>query len=31
VNVKVAKVDGDAERAIKSRFGITHFPSFFSN
>jgi protein disulfide-isomerase-like protein len=29
VNVKVAKVDGDAERAIKSRFGITHFPSFF--
>lgn len=29
VNVKVAKVDGDAQRAIKSRFGITHFPSFY--
>jgi hypothetical protein len=29
VNVKVAKVDGDAERAIKSRFGISHFPSFY--
>lgn len=29
INVKVAKVDGDAERAIKSRFGISHFPCFF--
>ena len=29
VNVKVAKVDGDSERAIKSRFGIRHFPTFF--
>lgn len=29
LNVKVAKVDGDSERAIKSRFGIQHFPTFF--
>lgn len=28
-NVKVGKVDGDAQRAIKSRFGPTHFPTFF--
>lgn len=27
--VKVAKVDGDAERAISTRFGIRGFPSFY--
>jgi len=27
--VKVAKIDGDSERAIKSRFGISHFPCFY--
>lgn len=29
VDVKVAKIDGDSERAIKSRFGVTHFPCFY--
>lgn len=28
-DVKVAKVDGDSERAIKSRFAISHFPCFY--
>ena len=27
--VNVAKVDGDAERALSSRFGVSGFPSFF--
>jgi hypothetical protein len=27
--IKIAKVDGDAERAIISRFNIAGFPSFF--
>lgn len=27
--VNVAKVDGDAERALSSRFGVAGFPSFF--
>jgi hypothetical protein len=27
--IKVAKIDGDTERAITSRFGIRGFPSFF--
>eukprot|EP00978_Attheya_sp_CCMP212_P034611 scaffold145853_cov37-Attheya_sp.AAC.1 len=28
-NVRVGKVDGDAEKAIMSRFSINGFPSFF--
>lgn len=28
-HVKVGKVDGDSERALTSRFGVTAYPSFY--